>query len=158
MTAQTYQDGKLFVSPTTQSSTVDQAAFLALADWVEIENIVTMPSFQVTDNILTENYLNSDIAEKQKGFRQAEDTELVIGFDEDNAGHGSLIGLAETKLVYPVRLELANTPNGGTNGTRFFALALIGGGGINGGGGEDFVRRTFQFALTRQRPIEVAAA
>ncbi len=156
MTAQTYQGGTLFVSPTSQAALLNQAGFDALSDWIEIVNIVTMPSFQISDNILTENYLNSDIAEKQKGFRQAEDTELVIGFSTGNSGHASLITLAKTKLVYPVYAELDDSL--GTNGTQIYALALIGGGGVTGGGGEDFVRRTFQFALTRQFPLEVAAS
>jgi hypothetical protein len=46
--------------------------------------------------------------------------------------------------------------NGGT-GTTFYARFIIGGGGISGGAGEDFVRRTYQMAMTSQFPVEVAA-
>ena len=156
MTAQTYQGARLYISPTVQTATLNQAGFEALSNWVQITKIVTMPSFTISDNMLTENYLDTDISEKQKGFRQAADSELVIGFDDTNAGHTSLIGFAQTKSVYPVYRELDNSL--GTSGSISYALALIGGGGDGGGAGEDFVRRTFQFALTRQFPIEVAAS
>ena len=154
--ALTQARGTLFVSPTTQVGTLDQAGFDALADWIQITNIVNMPNFDIEDNLITEFYLDTEIGDKQKGNSQGSDTELVIGFEEGNAGHASLLGFAATSLVYPVYRELDNSL--GANGTQFYALAVIGGGGVSGGGREDFARRTFQFGITRQRPLQVAAA
>jgi hypothetical protein len=155
--ATTHQGGMFYLCTTPQQTILDETEFEGLT-WVEVPNVVEAPSFQITDNMLTENYLDSDIADKQKGFRSVEDSPLVIGHKVGVAGHTALIAAARTKSVYAVKYELddAITPTTGTP-TTFYARAVIGGGGTNGGGGEEFVRRTFTLGMTEQFPIEVDA-
>ena len=154
--AQTHQGGKFYLCTTAQTPTINQAAFEALT-YVEVGGVVTAPSFQISDNMLTQNTLADDIAQKQKGFRQAEDTELVCALDMGDSGQNAMITAARTKLIYAVKYELDDAPPAGTP-TTVYALALIGGGGTVGGGGEDFVNRVFQIGVTHQFPIEVEAA
>lgn len=156
--ALTHQGGQLSICTTAQTANLplNLAAFEGLT-FVDVAGVVTMPSLMVMDNILTQNTLDSDIAQKQKGFRSIEDGELVCAFDEGDAGQSALITASLTQNIYAFKYELNNA--GATNGTIFYFVAIVGGGdGITGGGGEDFVNRNFQLGLTHQAPIRDAAA
>lgn len=156
--ALTHQGGKLSICTTAQTANLplNQAAF-ALLTYVPIGGVVTVPGMSVTDNILTQNTLDSDIAQKQKGFRTVEDGELTVAFDEGDTGQEALITASDTQNIFAFKYELNNSL--GTNGTTFYFVAIVGGGeGITGGGGEDFVNRMFMLGLTHQAPIRVDAA
>lgn len=156
--ALTHQGGQLSICTTAQTANLplDQTAFEALS-YTDIGGVVTMPPLNVVDNILVQNTLDSDIAQKQKGFRAIEDGELVCAFDESDTGQAALITASLTQNIYAFKYELNNS--GGTNGTIFYFVAVVGGGdGVSGGGGEDFVNRVFQLGLTHQVPIRDAAA
>ncbi|WP_226780345.1 hypothetical protein [Oceaniglobus trochenteri] len=154
--AVTHQNGKFYLCTTPQPDILDQSEFEGLT-WVEVPNVVEAPSFQITDNMLTENYLSSDIAEKQKGYRSIDDSTLVIGLKTGVMGHTNLVTAARTRSVYAIKYVLDDALNETGTGTTFYARAVIGGGGPNGGGGEEFVRKTFNLGMTEQFPIEVAA-
>lgn len=156
MTAQTHQGGKFYLCTTPQETTLDQAGYEGLT-YVEVPFVVEAPSFQITDNMLVENYLSSDIASKQKGFRQVEETSVVIGLDEDDAGHAAMIAAARTKSTYAIKYVIDNALLPAGDGRTIYARAKIGGGGTNGGAGEEFVRRTFMLGITDDFPLEVAA-
>lgn len=155
--ALTHQGAQFSICATPQTPPVLLAAF-DLLTWVPVTGVVTAPSFRVTQNILTQNTLDTDIGEKQGGFRQGEDTEIVVSFKEDSdAGIAAMEAAAQSQNLYAVKYELNNS--GGTNGTTFYAIAKItGGGGPVGGGGEDFANRTYTLGITHQAPIEKAAA
>lgn len=155
--ALTHQGGTLSICATPQTPPLDQAAF-GLLTWVEIPGVVTAPSFRVSQNILTQNTLSDDIAQKQGGFRSGEDSEIVVAFTgKSNAGIAALEAAAQSQNIYAIKYELNNS--GGTNGTIFYALVIVAsGGGVVGGGGEDFANRTYNIAMTHQFPIEVDAA
>ena len=155
--ALTHQGGTLSICATAQTPTLNQAAFEALT-YVEIPGVVTAPSFRVSQNIINQPTLSDDIIQKQGGLREGEDSEMTIAFTgASNAGVAALEAAAQSQNIYAFKYELNNS--GGTNGTIFYALFIVAsGGGVTGGGVEDFANRSYNLAMTHQFPIEVDAA
>lgn len=148
------KDGKLYICATPQDADLLQAGYEALT-WVEIGNIVTMPDFGITDNIVTQDYINTDVSQKRKGFRNASDTEVVVGALQDDVGQIELRTAADTKYNYALKLEQSDAPDDDTTNTIRYSRGVIGGPNFAGGGGEDFDNETFQIGLN-QKPIVVA--
>lgn len=155
--ALTHQGGTLSICATAQSPTLNQAAFEALT-FVEVPGVVTAPSFRIEQNTLTQNTLGDDIAQIQGGFRQGQTTDTAVAFlDASNAGIAAMEAAASSANLYAFKYELNNSQ--GTNGTIFYALCFVaGGGGVEGGGGEDFANRVYSLTPSHQAPIEVDAA
>ena len=74
------KDSTLYVCETAQPDDLLQAGYEALT-WVEIENVVTMPDFGFTQNVVTQDYINTDMSQKRKGFKVGGESDLVIGYD-----------------------------------------------------------------------------
>lgn len=153
----TYQGATVEICPNPQANNLNQAAFEALTYDV-VGKVVNAPQFMVEDTIASQNTLDTEIVEKQKTISSGNDTECVVSFETGgNVGHDTMEAAAASSGYYAVRLTLDDSL--GTNGTTVYARFVIGGGGIGGGGAnEDFVTRTYQMAMTSQRPVEVAAA
>lgn len=148
------KDSKFYICETPQPSNLDQSGFEALT-WVEVGNIVTFPDFGVSDNIVTQDYANTDVSQKQKGFRNASDTETVVGFDPDDLGQDALRNAAGTRTNYAMKLESSDSPNAATTtNTIRYSRGVVGGPNFAGGGGEDFDNETFQIGLN-QAPVIV---
>lgn len=147
------QGSKFYICETPQSADLLEAAYEALT-WVEVANIVTFPDFGVTDNIVTQDYANTDVSQKRKGFRNASETELVVGYLPADAGQVALRTAAATKFNYAFKLESSDSPNATTTNTVRYSRGVIGGPNFTGGGGEDFDNETYQIALN-QAPITV---
>jgi len=147
------KDSKLYICETAQGADLLQAGYEALT-WVEIGNIVTMPDFGVSDNIVTQDYINTDVSQKRKGFRNASDTEIVVGFLPDDDGQDALRVAADTKFNYAFKLESDDAPDASTTNTIRYSRGVVGGPNFTGGGGEDFDNETFQLGLN-QAPIIV---
>ena len=147
------KDGKLYICETPQPADLLQAEYEGLT-WVEIGNIVTLPDFGVSDNIVTQDYINTDVSQKRKGFRNASDTEVVVGYLPEDAGQVALRDAAETKFNYALKLEQSDAPDASTTNTIRYSRGVIGGPNFTGGGGEDFDNETFQIGLN-QAPIVV---
>ena len=155
MAAQNYKGGKFYISTTAVSSDILQAAYEALT-WLEVKNVVTTPAMGVEDNIISQDYLSTDVSQKQKGFANVTDGELVVGYDDADAGQDAMLAAANSRTQYGFKSELADSPNYPTvSNTIRYTHGFVGGGGDAGGGGEDFVNLTFMLALN-QRPIWVA--
>lgn len=155
--ALTHQGGQFSICTTSQSPTLNLAAFEALT-YVSVPGIVTAPSFSVEQNTIQENTLDTDIANVQGGFRQGQTTNAAFSFNEESqAGIAAMEDAARSGNLFAVKYELNNSQ--GTNGTTYFALVFIGGGGgPTGGGGEDFAQRVYAMTPSSQQPIEKAAA
>lgn len=152
-----HKGGRFYLCTTPQPNTLTQVEFEALS-YVEIVNVVEAPGFDVEPNIISENYLGSQISEKQKGFETGADTTVVTGhIPGGNVDHDAMIAAAATGSTYAVKYELDDALNDTGTGTTTYARVLIGGGKPSPGAGEDYVRRTFTLSVTSQRPIEVAA-
>lgn len=144
---------KLYICETAQSADLNQAGYEGLT-WVEVGNIVTMPDFGITDNIVTQDYVNTDVSQKQKGFRNASDTEIVVGYDPDDAGQDALRVAAGTRYNYAFKLESSDAPDASTTNTIRYSRGVVGGPNFTSGGGEDFDNDTYQLGLN-QAPIVV---
>jgi hypothetical protein len=145
---------KLFICATPQGADLNRAGYEALT-WVEITKIVTLPDFGVTDNIVSQDYIATDVSQKQKGYRSASDTELVVGRDHADAGQDIVRAAALTRSNYALMLVGSDSPNASaTTNTIRYSRGVIGGPNFTGGGGEDFDNETFQIGLN-QLPIVV---
>jgi hypothetical protein len=147
------RESKFYICATPQSADLDQSEYEGLT-YVEVGNIVTMPDFGVTDNMVTQDYINTDVSQKQKGFRSASDTELVVGYDPDDAGQDAIRTAAGTRFNYAFKLESSDAPDADTTNTIRYSRGLVGGPNFTGGGGEDFDNETYQIGLN-QAPITV---
>lgn len=148
------KDSVLYICETPQSSDLLQAGYEGLT-WVEVGNVVTLPDFGITDNIVTQDYTNTDVSQKRKGFRNASDTEIVVGYLYDDDGQIALRDAAATKFNYAFKLESSDAPDASTTNTIRYSRGVVGGPNFTGGGGEDFDNETFQLGLN-QAPVIVA--
>lgn len=157
MTSLTHQGAAFGICTTPQSPTLDLTAF-ELLTYVPSTGIVTAPSFRITQNILTQNTLDTDVGDKQGGFRQGEDSELVVAHKEaSDAFVAAMNAAGNSQNLFAVSYELDNSL--GANGTTYFALAKItGGGGPGGGSGEDFANLMWNIGISSQIPVEKPAA
>jgi len=146
-----YRGGKFYISTTAVTADLNQAAYEALT-WTEVTSVVTTPGMGVTDNMISQDLLDTDVSQKQKGFTSVNDAELVTSYDPDDAGQGLMRAAALVRIGYGFKSELDDA-DGGDPTTRY-SWGFVGGGGDAGGGGEDFVNETFMLALN-QRPIWV---
>lgn len=144
---------KLYICATAQAADLNQAGYEALT-WVEIGNVVTFPDFGVTDNIVSQNYIGSTVTQKQKGYRTASDTEIVVGRDYENAGQDALRTAAGTSLNYAFKMESSDSPSASLTNTIRYSRGVVGGPNFTGGEGEAFDNETFQLGLN-QAPIVV---
>jgi hypothetical protein len=140
------KDGKLFISSAAASGDIaDQAAGEAIT-WVEIGQIVTFPSFGVTENTVSQDYVNTDVSEAQKGFKRGVTSEILVGVDFDDAGQTALRAASETRLNWYLKLEGSDAKAGTTNTVRY-ARFLINQPDFAGGGGEDFDNEAYPVTL-----------
>ena len=155
--ALTHQGGAFSICASPQTPTLDEAAFDALT-YVPVPGVVTAPSFRVEQNTLSQNTLADDIAQIQGGFRQGQTTDVTVAFSPaTQAGIAAMEAAADSANLFAVKYELNDSL--GTNGTTFYALCFVGGGGgVEGGGGEDFANRVYNLTPSHQKPVEKDAA
>jgi hypothetical protein len=145
--------GKLSICATPQASDLNQAGYEGLT-YIEIGNIVTFPDFGVTTNMPVQDYINTDVSQKQQGFRTASDTEVVVGFDPEDDGQDALRTAAGTRFNYAFKLEASDAPNALNTNTIRYSRGVVGGPNFAGGGGEDFDNETYMIGLN-QAPVIV---
>lgn len=147
------RESKLYICATPQAADLLQAGYEALT-FVEIAKVVTLPDFGITDNVVSQDYIGTDVSQKQKGFRMASDTEIVVGRDYSDAGQDALRTAAATRYNYAFKLESSDAPSALYTNTIRYSRGIVGGPNFTGGGGEDFDNETFQLGLN-QAPITV---
>lgn len=145
------RESKLYICATTQAADLNLAGFEALT-WVEIGNIVTLPDFGVSDNIVSQDYVGTDVSQKKKGYRMASDTSVVVGRDFEDSGQDALRTAAATRYNYAFKLESSDAPSALYTNTIRYSRGIVGGPNFTGGGGEDFDNEEFQIGLN-QAPI-----
>lgn len=157
--ALTHQGAIFGISTTPITPTLDLTAFEALTyEFSTGKGVVTAPSFSVAQNILTQNTLDTQIAEKQVGVASGEDSELTMSHRAaTDVLVTALNAAARSQNIFGVSYELNDSL--GANGTTYFAAAILGGGGGPVGGGvEDFANLRWSISLTHQYPVIKAAA
>lgn len=147
------KDGTLYICETPQNSDLNESAFEALT-WVEIDKIVTLPDMGRTDNIVSQDYVNTTVSQFQKGFANAGQSELVIGRDHEDAGQDALRVAAATRYNYAFKLESSDAPSSAYTNTIRYSRGVISGPMLSGGGGEDFDNETYNIAFN-QVPVIV---
>lgn len=144
------KDGAFAICATVQEADLDAAGFAALT-WVDVENIVNIPALGVTDNLVSQDYLNTDVSQVRKGFRAGTQEELTCGYDIDATGQAAVVTAADTGSNYAVRRTLPD-------GTIIYSRAVVANnGGVQGGSGEDFINVSWMIGVN-QVPVIVAAA
>jgi len=155
MPAQVYKGGKFYIGSAPVNADLTQSGYEAVT-WVEVGNVVTTPGMGVTDNMISQAYLDTDVSQWQKGIASATEGELVVGYDPDDAGQEDMIAAAAARTFWPFKSELSDSPNPATTtNTIRYTWGLVGSGGDAGGAVEDFVNLTFALRFN-QRPIWVA--
>jgi hypothetical protein len=153
MSGTTKIGSKLYISTTAENSALSESEFEALV-YTEIDCVITLPDFGITDNIVSQDCINGDVTQKQKGFKSASDTEIVISFMPGDAGQDALRAAAATKFNYAFKLESADAPDASTTNTIRYSRGIVGGPNFAGGGGEEFDNETYSLGLN-QSPILV---
>jgi hypothetical protein len=144
--------GKFYICATPQGADLNLAGFEGLT-WVEVGKIVTFPDFGVTENIVSQDYISTDLSEYRKGFKQGSQSALVIGRDHADAGQNALRTASATRVNYAFKLESSDSPNPTTTtNTIRYSRGLVTAPNFTGGGGEDFDNEEFTIALN-QSPI-----
>lgn len=146
---------KLFICATAQPTNLTKIEFEALT-WIEISDVVTMPSIGEEVSMPTQTYVNRNRAVFQKGVYTGVSTEVVIGYDYADAGQDAIEAASLASGKYAFKMVGVDSPNSGTttNTTAYFR-ALVGPRSFAGGGAEDFVNNTYSLQITDQAPIWV---
>lgn len=147
----TYKDAKFYICTTPQASDLDKAGFEALT-WVQVDNVVSHPALTVTENMISQDYVDTDLSTNQKGFAKGKETALEVGYNSDDPGQIAMRAAADTRFEYAVKSELADAPDASTTNSIKYTRCVIGQPEEAGGGGEDFVNDMFALGIN-QRPI-----
>lgn len=147
--------GKLYICATAQASNLTEVQFEALT-WVEIEQVLTMPSIGETDNFVSQTYVKDGRARFKKGVTSGNATEIVVGYDYSDAGQDALATASASRNIYAFKRVLTDSPNDvTTTNTIYYFRALVGAGVDSGGAVEDFTNITYPIQITDQAPIRV---
>ena len=151
--ATTYRDAKVSICETpTNDRTLNAGAYEALT-FEDIANVVTVPAFSVEEEMQTRQYV-SQLGIHMKGAKVGQTTELVVGRDSSDEGYNALVAASKTSAWYPMKIELADSPNPATStNTVEYALVLIGRATLPGGGANDDIIETFPLAIQSEPVI-----
>jgi hypothetical protein len=151
--ATTYRDAKVSICVTPTADRDLTSSEYAALTWVVIEPVVTVPAFSVEEEMQTRQYVNQ-LGIHMKGAKVGQTTELVLGRDTADAGYNAIVAASKTSAWYPMRIELADSPNPTTTtNTREYALVLIGRASLPGGGANDDILETFPLAVQSEPVI-----
>ena len=151
--ATTYRDAKVSICETpTNDRSLTAGAYEALS-FEPIANVVTVPAFSVEEEMQTRQYV-SQLGIHMKGAKVGQTTELVVGRDSSDEGYNALVTASKTSAWYPMKIELADSPNPATTtNTVEYALVLIGRATLPGGGANDDIIETFPLAIQSEPVI-----
>lgn len=149
------KDSKLYIgSAAIATDIADKAAGEAIT-WIEIGRVVSFPDFGVSENTVSQDYVNTDVSQAQKGFVKGSTSDIMLGFDPTDAGQVALRAAAAGRLNWPLKLESSDSSNPvTTTNTVRYARCLINKANFAGGGGEEFDNETFPVTLN-QIPVVV---
>lgn len=153
--AVTYRDAKVSICETPSSNRALTGAQFEAFVWEEIANVVTVPAFAVEEEMQTRQYVGQ-LGIHMKGAKVGQQTEIVVGRDSSDDGYNALVAASKTSAWYPMKIELADSPDPATTtNTVEYALVLIGRASLPGGGSNDDILETFPLAI-QSEPVIVA--
>jgi len=140
--ALTYAGAKLYIGTTAANADLDLSGFQAKS-YTRVNSTGSVGDWETTDNILTYNTTDDDVADKQKGVANAGDPAIECAYSSSDTGQLAMVTARDASDKYPFKLELSN-------GDILYSRGVVGGAGIGGGGGrEDFVVRKFSLGLVQ---------
>ncbi len=153
--ATTYRDAKVSICATPSSNRALTTGQYEALLFEEIANVVTVPAFSVEEEMQSRQYVNQ-LGIHMKGAKIGQQTEIVVGRDSSNGGYNALVVASKSPAWYPMKIELADSPNPATtSNTVEYALVLIGRASLPGGGANDDILETFPLAI-QSEPVIVA--
>lgn len=151
--ATTYRDAKVSICETPSGNRALTAGEYEALAWREIPNVVTVPSFSVEEEMQSRQYVNQ-LGIYMKGAKIGQQTEIVVGRDSSEGGYIALINASKTKSWYPMKIELADSPNPATTtNTVEYALVLVGRASLPGGGANDDILETLSLGIQSEPVI-----
>ena len=151
--AVTYRDAKVSICETPTNDRALTAAEYEALTWVQVANVVTVPAFSVEEEIQTRQYVNQ-LGIHMKGAKVGQTTEIVVGRDSSDNGYQALVDASKSSAWYPMKIELADSPNPATTtNTCEYALVLVGRASLPGGGANDDIVETFPLAVQSEPVI-----
>jgi hypothetical protein len=151
--ATTYRDAKVSICETPSSNRALTASQYEAFAYEDIANVVTVPAFAVEEEMQSRQYVNQ-LGIHMKGARIGQTTELVVGRDSSDDGYNAVVAASKTSAWYPMKIELADSPNPATTtNTVEYALVLIGRATLPGGGANDDILETFPLAIQSEPVI-----
>lgn len=146
---------KVSICATAQASTLNKAGYEALT-FINIDSVVTPPSVSEEVSMPTQSYINRSRAVFQKGVYTGGASEIVVGYDYDDAGQDALYVASQAPGKYAFMMELVDSPNvATTTNTIVYFRALVGPRMAEGGGAEDFINHTYSIQITDDAPLWV---
>jgi hypothetical protein len=120
-TTQTSNKVKLFIGPIASDTVDTLAEFEALTPYVEVGKILNIGELGDAAAEVTADYLNTARTEVYKGIRRAPNLDVLLGYDEDDAGQEDLIQAEASPLNYAFYIQLNNEGAGSpSNPTRHY--------------------------------------
>lgn len=142
---------KFFLCPIPQPSVIADADWSKL-DWTEIEKVYSSPSVGVTDEMVSQALLDTEVTSKAKSTTDAGDQTLVVEYRGSYTGQEAIEAAAKTDYIYAVARRLNDADNASQAPTVIYGRALIGGPVTAGGENSTFVNDAYALAYTGQRP------
>ena len=151
--ATTDRDAKVSICETRTKDRELTAGQYEAFQWEEIANVVTVPALSVEEQMLTRQYVGQ-LGIHMKGAKVGQQTDIVVGRDTSDDGYNALVVASKTSAWYPMKIELADSPNPvTTTNTVEYALVLINRASLPGGGANDDIVETFPLAVQSEPVI-----
>ena len=141
---------KVFISPTAQAATMDQAAFEAVNDWEEVANVVTVGETGANTNVVSQDYWGTTVTQKQTGITNAGDPTVEVGVDLDDVGQTAMRTVANNGGYYAVKIEDPLLPTQATPVTKYNRGLVLGPVDSNGDV-EGWNNQTFTLGLVQEQ-------
>lgn len=139
---------KLFVCATPQNEDLSETEFEAL-DWVQVANVVTIGETGMRENIISQDYMDTTVSQKQKGIANAGDPDIEVGYNATDPGQIIMRTIARTRSSYAFKFEYDDaTPVTGTP-TTVYNRGVVGGPATPNGAVEDFHNNIYTLGLNQ---------
>lgn len=148
--------GKFYFSPTPRPNELDEAAFLAITDWVPVTSMGNHGESGADTNMIDYDTWDTDVIQKAKGMTDAGSPEIEFARVGNDPGQMALRAAALTKHNYATKVVRDDALTSGGVGTQHFNRGLVAGPRRPMGRNEDFDLEVFTFGYN-QREVVVEA-
>lgn len=112
---------KVYMSPTVNYTIATLEDFEAIADWVELDNLIDAGSIGPEANIITQGYVNDPFVHKLTGLIDNGTMEMVFGHNPLSAGQKAFAAAVQAHTKHAFRIVYTDKPTDtGTPTTDYF--------------------------------------